>query len=161
MPLHRLRRRRTDHHPDECPPSPIGMPTNHEELTMEELAMNRSDTNRRAPSIKYQPRSRRYYFDVGIGSVCLGGADTGGAYCLLEVSLAPGMGVPRHTHTREDETYYILAGERKSSSETRSSFSRQAILSSRRATSHTNCAILATPRTTISLCSRLPGSKSF
>jgi quercetin dioxygenase-like cupin family protein len=78
---------------------------------MKELAMNRSDTNRRAPSIKYQPRSKRYYFDVGIGSVCLAGADTGGEYCLLEVSLASGMGVPRHTHTREDEAYYVLVGE--------------------------------------------------
>jgi quercetin dioxygenase-like cupin family protein len=65
----------------------------------------------RAPSIKHQPRSKRYYFNVGLGSVCLSGKDTGGAYCLLEVSLAPGMGVPRHTHTREDETYFVLAGE--------------------------------------------------
>ena len=65
----------------------------------------------RAPSVKHQPRSERYYFDVGIGSICLGGAHTGGAYCLLEVSLAPGMSVPRHTHAREDETYYVLAGE--------------------------------------------------
>jgi ubiquinone/menaquinone biosynthesis C-methylase UbiE len=31
------------------------------------------------------------------------GADTGGAYCLLDIGLAPGMMVPRHTHTREDE----------------------------------------------------------
>lgn len=66
---------------------------------------------RRAPSIKHQPRSKRFYFDVGLGSVCLSGRDTGGAYCLLEVSLAPGMGVPRHMHTREDEVYFILAGE--------------------------------------------------
>jgi len=66
---------------------------------------------RRALPIKHQPRSKRYYFDVGLGSVCLSGTDTGGAYCLLEVSLAPGMGVPRHTHTREDEVYFILAGE--------------------------------------------------
>jgi quercetin dioxygenase-like cupin family protein len=65
----------------------------------------------RAPSIKYQPKSKRSFFDVGIGSVCLSGADTGGAYCLLEVGLAPGMGVPRHTHTREDEAYYVLSGE--------------------------------------------------
>jgi quercetin dioxygenase-like cupin family protein len=69
------------------------------------------DTNGRAPSIKYQPKSRRDYFDVGIGSVCLSGEDTGGKYCLLEVGLAPGMGVPRHTHTREDEVYFVLAGE--------------------------------------------------
>jgi quercetin dioxygenase-like cupin family protein len=27
------------------------------------------------------------------------------------VSLAPGIGVPRHTHTREDESYYVTAGE--------------------------------------------------
>jgi len=64
-----------------------------------------------APSIKHQPRVKRYYFDVGIGSVGLSGKDTGGAYCLLEVSLAPGIGVPRHTHTREDETYYVTSGE--------------------------------------------------
>ncbi len=65
----------------------------------------------KAPSIKHQPRYKRYYFDVGLGSVCLSGTDTGGAYCLLEVSLAPEMGVPRHTHTREDEVYFVLAGE--------------------------------------------------
>lgn len=29
----------------------------------------------------------------------------------MEVSLAPGIGVPRHTHTREDESYYVTAGE--------------------------------------------------
>ena len=65
----------------------------------------------RALSIKHKPRPRRSYFDVGIGSVCLSGEDTDGAYCLLEVGLAPGMGVPRHTHTHEDESYFVLAGE--------------------------------------------------
>ena len=65
----------------------------------------------KAPSIQYKPRPQRSYFDVGIGSVCLSGEDTGGAYCLLEVSLAPGMGVPRHTHTLEDESYFVLTGE--------------------------------------------------
>jgi len=65
----------------------------------------------RAFSIKHQPRTTSYYFDVAVGSVCLTGPDTGGAYCLLEVSLAPGIGVPRHTHTREDESYYLTAGE--------------------------------------------------
>src|SRR5262245_28598838 len=63
------------------------------------------------PSIKHQPAVKRYYFDVGIGSVCLSGEDTGGGFCLLEVSLAAGIGVPRHTHTREDETYYVTSGE--------------------------------------------------
>jgi mannose-6-phosphate isomerase-like protein (cupin superfamily) len=70
-----------------------------------------SDLSYRASSVKYHPRSNRYYFDVGIGSVCLSGADTGGTYCLLEAGLAPGMSVPRHTHTREDEAYFVLIGE--------------------------------------------------
>jgi len=81
------------------------------ELTTNERAMSSDHTERRAWSIKYQPKSKRSYFDVGIGSICLSGADTGGKYCLLEVSLAPGIGVPRHTHTREDEGYYVLSGE--------------------------------------------------
>jgi quercetin dioxygenase-like cupin family protein len=70
-----------------------------------------AQASRKAPSIKHQPRSQRYYFDVGVGGLCLSGKDTGGAYCLLDVGLAPGMGVPRHTHTREDEAYFVLAGE--------------------------------------------------
>jgi quercetin dioxygenase-like cupin family protein len=64
-----------------------------------------------APAIQHRPRSERCYFDVGIGSVCLPGADTAGAYCLVEVSLAPGVSVPRHIHTREDEAYFVLVGE--------------------------------------------------
>jgi len=77
----------------------------------ERTPANVGDNAGRASSIKYQPRSKRFYFDVGIGSVCLSGADTGGAYCLLEVSAAPGVSVPRHTHTREDESYHVLSGE--------------------------------------------------
>ena len=65
----------------------------------------------RVSSVKYQPKSHRYYFDVGIGSIRLSGGETGGTYCLLEAGLAPGMSVPRHTHTREDEAYFVLTGE--------------------------------------------------
>jgi len=78
---------------------------------MNDRAISPSNTDRRAPAIKYQPRAKRSYFDVGIGSICLSGGETGGKYCLLEVSLASGISVPRHTHTREDEGYYILSGE--------------------------------------------------
>jgi quercetin dioxygenase-like cupin family protein len=53
----------------------------------------------------------RPLFQITPEAVCLSGADTGGAYSLLEASLAPGIVVPRHTHTREDETYHVLAGE--------------------------------------------------
>jgi quercetin dioxygenase-like cupin family protein len=83
----------------------------HTEQTMNELAMIPRGADSRALVVKHKPASRRYYFDVGIGSFCLSGADTGDAYCLLEISLAPGTCVPRHTHTREDESYFVLAGE--------------------------------------------------
>ena len=64
-----------------------------------------------APAVKYQPKPKRYYFDVALGSILLSGEDTGRAYCLLDLSVAPGLGVPRHTHTREDEAPLVLSGE--------------------------------------------------
>jgi quercetin dioxygenase-like cupin family protein len=64
-----------------------------------------------APAVEYQPKPKRYYFDVALGSILLSGEDTGGAYCLLDVRVAPGKGVPRHTHTREDEALFVISGE--------------------------------------------------
>jgi len=64
-----------------------------------------------APAVKYQPKPKRYYFDVALGSILLSGEDTGGAYCLLYLRVAPGNGVLRHTHAREDEAYFVLSGE--------------------------------------------------
>ena len=77
----------------------------------ESFTLTTQSSTYKALSIKHKPRPKRSYFDVGIGSVCLSGEDTGGAYCLLDAGLAPGLGVPRHTHTREDESYFVLAGE--------------------------------------------------
>ena len=73
-------------------------------------SMNVQTFTHGAPSIKHQTRSERLRLRRG-GWLRLSGADTGGAYCLLEASLAPGEDVPRHVHTREDETYYVLSGE--------------------------------------------------
>jgi mannose-6-phosphate isomerase-like protein (cupin superfamily) len=64
-----------------------------------------------APAVKYRPNPKRYYFDVALGSILLSGEDTGGAYCLLDLKVAPGKGVPRHMHTREDEAYFVISGE--------------------------------------------------
>src|SRR5262245_62429563 len=64
-----------------------------------------------APAVRYQPKPKRYYFDVALGSILLSGEDTGGAYCLLDMRVAPGKGVPRHAHTREDEALFVLSGE--------------------------------------------------
>jgi len=40
----------------------------------------------------------------------LSGAETAGAYALVEAEVPPGAGPPRHVHLREDESFYILAG---------------------------------------------------
>jgi quercetin dioxygenase-like cupin family protein len=39
------------------------------------------------------------------------GADTENAFALMEYLLAPGGGAGLHTHSREDESFYVLAGE--------------------------------------------------
>lgn len=64
-----------------------------------------------APAVRYQQKPTRYYFDVALGCILLSGEDTGGAYCLLDMRVAPGKGVPRHTHTLEDEALFVLSGE--------------------------------------------------
>ncbi len=48
----------------------------------------------------------------GFGTTFLAGAgDTGGAYALVEHTLAPGLlGAPPHRHAREDELSYVLEG---------------------------------------------------
>ena len=39
------------------------------------------------------------------------GEDTEQAFALMEYVLAPGGGAGLHTHSREDESFYVLAGE--------------------------------------------------
>lgn len=38
-------------------------------------------------------------------------AETGGSFSLWEDVVPPGAGAPPHTHTLEDEAFYILSGE--------------------------------------------------
>jgi quercetin dioxygenase-like cupin family protein len=37
-------------------------------------------------------------------------ADTGGGYSIMDVTVRPGFEPPPHTHTHEDEAYYVLEG---------------------------------------------------
>jgi quercetin dioxygenase-like cupin family protein len=39
------------------------------------------------------------------------GEETGGAYALWVANVLPGRGPPPHTHSREEEAFYILDGE--------------------------------------------------
>ena len=38
-------------------------------------------------------------------------AETGGSFSLWEAIVPPGAGAPPHTHTHEDEAFYVLSGE--------------------------------------------------
>ncbi|MCG3125396.1 MAG: hypothetical protein CHACPFDD_00215 [Phycisphaerae bacterium] len=42
--------------------------------------------------------------------ILLTGADSGGAWALIEVVVPPGAGIPPHVHTREDEVFSVLSG---------------------------------------------------
>jgi len=39
------------------------------------------------------------------------GEETAGSFSLWEAEVPPGAGPPPHTHTREDEAFYVLSGE--------------------------------------------------
>jgi quercetin dioxygenase-like cupin family protein len=39
------------------------------------------------------------------------GGETGNSFSLWEAVFPPGKGAPPHTHTREDEAFYVLSGE--------------------------------------------------
>ena len=44
-------------------------------------------------------------------TVLVSSAETGGAYEVVEITGPPGLGVPPHVHTGEDETFYVASGE--------------------------------------------------
>jgi quercetin dioxygenase-like cupin family protein len=44
-------------------------------------------------------------------TVLTNGQDTNGAFALVHAVVPPGGGPPPHRHTREDEAFYVLAGD--------------------------------------------------
>ncbi|MCM1983248.1 cupin domain-containing protein [Lyngbya confervoides] len=56
-------------------------------------------------------QGRSYYFGPDLYIFKAIGAETGQAYALCEVVVSPGGGAPLHRHQREDEAFYIQAGE--------------------------------------------------
>ncbi len=41
----------------------------------------------------------------------LSGAQTAGEFCVAELTIASGSGIPMHAHKREDEVFYVTEGE--------------------------------------------------
>ncbi len=51
-----------------------------------------------------------YHF-AGITVICKAvGGGTGGAYSLFELLIPPGVSIPPHRHSREEESYYLASG---------------------------------------------------
>jgi quercetin dioxygenase-like cupin family protein len=46
----------------------------------------------------------------GVLRVLLSAGDSGGGLAVVEAAQPPGGGPPLHTHSREDESFYVLAG---------------------------------------------------
>lgn len=58
-----------------------------------------------------QGEGRSYYFGEDLYTFKAIGEETGEAYALFEVIVAPQGGTPPHRHTRENESFYVQEGE--------------------------------------------------
>ncbi len=56
-------------------------------------------------------QGRSYYFGQDLYTFKAIGEETGEAYALCEVIVAPQGGTPPHQHTRENESFYVQDGE--------------------------------------------------
>lgn len=64
------------------------------------------------PDVTLAPGGGRMVAVAGdVYTVKLSGADTDGRCAVLEFVVPPGGGPPPHTHTREDEAFYVTEGE--------------------------------------------------
>lgn len=62
------------------------------------------------PTVTSRESARRLNV-LGIDHIILlTGADSDGAWALIEVVIPPGAGIPPHVHTREDEVFSVLSG---------------------------------------------------
>lgn len=59
-----------------------------------------------------QPGEGSAFWMVGdLNNIKISGEQTNGAYSLIETSVLPQGGPPPHVHLREDEMFYMMAGE--------------------------------------------------
>jgi quercetin dioxygenase-like cupin family protein len=75
------------------------------------MMSNQSNSNENRP-VKHVPAGTGPAY-VGPGdriTFLITGAETGGAFFMAEVSVAPGGGPPPHVHSREDESFYLQQG---------------------------------------------------
>lgn len=64
-----------------------------------------------APFFVSRSIDRCRHYMGGYWVFLLTGQDTNGKFALIEVNVRKGLEPPRHTHSHEDEMYYVLEGE--------------------------------------------------
>lgn len=68
--------------------------------------------NAKTPIIELKKSEGTYVVSAGnLYRIIAEGKDTDNRFSLMETVLKPGQGAPYHTHTREDEAFFILEGE--------------------------------------------------
>jgi quercetin dioxygenase-like cupin family protein len=66
----------------------------------------------RVPPAAREPRAGSTLDVLGVTHLYKAtGVETAGSFSLWEAVIPPGAGAPPHTHSREDESLYILSGE--------------------------------------------------
>jgi quercetin dioxygenase-like cupin family protein len=62
-------------------------------------------------TVRKRGEGRRYAVAGDLYTFLVTGAETAGLYALWHAVIYPGGGPPTHTHTREEEAFYVLKGE--------------------------------------------------
>lgn len=64
------------------------------------------------PTPKTVPLSDARVLDVlgTLNIIRIAGKDSGERVLFIEVEFPPGVGIPQHVHTREDEVFHVLSG---------------------------------------------------
>jgi quercetin dioxygenase-like cupin family protein len=68
-------------------------------------------TNSRLPILRTAAAGKAIAVVGDIYRFLATGEETNGKYALWEATVAPGSGPPPHTHSREEEGFYVLEGE--------------------------------------------------
>lgn len=63
------------------------------------------------PTIQRPTEGRTVSFVGDVYRFLVTGDETGGKYALCEAHVSPGGGPPPHTHSREEEGFYVIEGE--------------------------------------------------
>jgi quercetin dioxygenase-like cupin family protein len=63
-----------------------------------------------SPAFLTRENGTPYYITEAQITVKLTGADTGGAFSLMELSAPKGLRIAPHTHGREDEVFFVVSG---------------------------------------------------